>query len=429
VFLSSTGNPAAKVGSYPFTPQVTDSAGNRVVQPLTLVVCPFQVQVGVDVDLIWTPGQPPMQTSFTTPPGFTSLLQAANACGFSSFDWVQTIDQSFGGTYAEIVQPNPIQPTIPYLPDPLPDPPYGGYTYQFAANWAPGSFLCTQAQQQNPNNPNVCMWSQQWDKQLAMDQPNFQTAYPLYYSPQDLSSGCEQRPYSISNGSLFIGNCILPISDTNTLNFRDVPENGSCIGTPPPAPGGPPQTAANSCFVITTQLVGVCNSSNTTCNTSSQSLPLFQWTWNSNWNGRNGGGYNVQTASLSGADPGTGTGGVTVTNINGVQLPTALWPSQVTTTASGLAYSRVSQTFNGTVTITNINGSAISGPLQVLFTALPDGVTLANETGNLSGIPYLTVPAAAGLAPGQSVTVNVHFKNPSNAAINFTPAIYSGSIG
>jgi hypothetical protein len=106
---------------------------------------------------------------------------------------------------------------------------------------------------------------------------------------------------------------------------------------------------------------------------------------------------------------------------------TLVLPSQVATTASGLAYSRVSQTFNGTVTLKNISSSAITGPLQILFTGMPATVTLVNATGKLSGTPYLTVPTAS-LAPGQSVTVGVQFKNPSNATINLTPAIYSGSF-
>jgi YVTN family beta-propeller protein len=109
--------------------------------------------------------------------------------------------------------------------------------------------------------------------------------------------------------------------------------------------------------------------------------------------------------------------------------------SQVSTTASGLAYSRVTQTFNGTVTLTNISSSAISAPLQILFTGMPANVTLVNATGNLSGTPYVTVPVASltpgqvpSLAPGQSVTVPVQFKNLSNVLINSTPVIYSGSI-
>jgi hypothetical protein len=106
---------------------------------------------------------------------------------------------------------------------------------------------------------------------------------------------------------------------------------------------------------------------------------------------------------------------------------TLVLPSQVSTTASGLAYSRVTQTFNGTVTLKNISGSAISGPLQIIFTGLPATVTLANATGKLAGTPYLTVQTAS-LASGQSITVNVQFKNPSNATVNVTPAIYFGSF-
>jgi len=106
---------------------------------------------------------------------------------------------------------------------------------------------------------------------------------------------------------------------------------------------------------------------------------------------------------------------------------TLVLPSQVATTASGLTYSRVSQTFNGTVTLRNISSSALTGPLQILFTGMPPTVTLVNATGELSGTPYLTV-ATTGFASGQSVTVSVQFKNPSNATINLTPAIYSGSF-
>jgi uncharacterized repeat protein (TIGR03803 family) len=99
--------------------------------------------------------------------------------------------------------------------------------------------------------------------------------------------------------------------------------------------------------------------------------------------------------------------------------------SGIKTTASGLSYSRVSQTFNGTVTIDNISGTAITGALRILFVGLTTGVTL-NGSDSFYGTPYLTLPG--GLAPGESVTVDVQFKNPSNVTINFTPAIYSGSI-
>jgi hypothetical protein len=109
-------------------------------------------------------------------------------------------------------------------------------------------------------------------------------------------------------------------------------------------------------------------------------------------------------------------------------LPPAVPFTQVAATASGLSYSRVSQTFNGTITVKNVSSSVIGGPLQIVFFGLPAQVALANATGNLSGMPYMTIPAVSGLVPGQSVTVNVQFKNPSDATINLTPVIYSGSI-
>jgi hypothetical protein len=53
---------------------------------------------------------------------------------------------------------------------------------------------------------------------------------------------------------------------------------------------------------------------------------------------------------------------------------------------------------------------------------------VANATGAFNGSSYLTVPSVASLAPGQSAAVTVQFKNPSNAVINFTPVVYSGSL-
>jgi hypothetical protein len=108
-------------------------------------------------------------------------------------------------------------------------------------------------------------------------------------------------------------------------------------------------------------------------------------------------------------------------------LPPAISPTLVSATASGLTYSRASQTFNGSVTITNLGNTAIRGPLQIVFSGLSANVTLLNATSSLSGTPYLTV-LVASLASGQSVTVSVQFRNPWNVAIQFMPVIYSGSI-
>jgi hypothetical protein len=113
---------------------------------------------------------------------------------------------------------------------------------------------------------------------------------------------------------------------------------------------------------------------------------------------------------------------------SGLVLPLGTFPpvvSVVATTGSGLTYSRVSQTFNGTATIRNIGKISISGTLRILFKGLPANVTLVNASGTLSGSPYLALPAT--LAPGQSVTITVQFEDPSNTTINFTPVIYLGS--
>jgi uncharacterized repeat protein (TIGR01451 family) len=134
----------------------------------------------------------------------------------------------------------------------------------------------------------------------------------------------------------------------------------------------------------------------------------------------------TNSATVSGGgDPNNHTANdPTTINPTAVIVPS----TQISTTASGLLFSRVTRTFNGTVTITNISGSAINGPLSILLTSLPAGVTLANATGTFNGSPFLAVPGSATLGAGQSATVSVQFSDPTNASITFTPVIYSGSL-
>ena len=101
---------------------------------------------------------------------------------------------------------------------------------------------------------------------------------------------------------------------------------------------------------------------------------------------------------------------------------------EISVTASGLAYSRVSQTFNGTVTIKNSSSAAISGPFQIVFTLLTAGVQLTNTSGVIDGSPFITVPGVTNLEPGQTATTSVQFKDPSDVKIQFTPEVISGSI-
>jgi hypothetical protein len=99
--------------------------------------------------------------------------------------------------------------------------------------------------------------------------------------------------------------------------------------------------------------------------------------------------------------------------------------SKLRITSSGFIYSRVTRTFNGTVTVANIGSSAIAGPLQVGFTNLPPGVTLANPTSNV-GSGFIAVPAR--LAAGRSASITVHFANPSNSVITYVPVAYTGAF-
>ncbi len=103
-------------------------------------------------------------------------------------------------------------------------------------------------------------------------------------------------------------------------------------------------------------------------------------------------------------------------------------PNQISTISSGLAYSRVRQTFTGTITVSNISDATINGPLQIALASLTPGVSLSNATNTFGGLPYITVSTRATLDPGQSATVDLEFRNPLNVVINFTPIVYSGSL-
>jgi hypothetical protein len=109
-------------------------------------------------------------------------------------------------------------------------------------------------------------------------------------------------------------------------------------------------------------------------------------------------------------------------------IPTVVPSSQISVTASGLLYSRVSREFSGTVTLQNISANSINGPLEIEFPSLPSGVTLANASGTYNGVPYITVPSITTFAAGQTATVTVEFSDPSLGTFTDTPVIYSGSL-
>jgi hypothetical protein len=221
--------------------------------------------------------------------------------------------------------------------------------------------------------------------------------YPYYYNLADLTGGVinlpPNPPQPILTDSLltFVDE---PAANVSPLSAQNLEFETGLVGIP--IDGGPPQV-------------------------------LYTFTWSDNFNGVVIGGLSARSNWTLPIVPGSGTGGVTITSVNGVQL-NPVSSSQISATASGLAYSRVSQTFNGTVTIKNVGTTSINGPVQIVLMSLTPGVMLANATGSFVGNAYITLPVSGGLGPGQSVTVFVQFKNPANAKINFAPVVYSGSL-
>ncbi len=95
--------------------------------------------------------------------------------------------------------------------------------------------------------------------------------------------------------------------------------------------------------------------------------------------------------------------------------------SQVGVSKSGLVYNRATQLFGGTITITNTGTTNLIGTLDFEVTGLPAGITLANASGTApDGDPYISVNLANGvLAPGQSITFTVLFKNPKLSSFTY----------
>jgi O-glycosyl hydrolase len=92
---------------------------------------------------------------------------------------------------------------------------------------------------------------------------------------------------------------------------------------------------------------------------------------------------------------------------------------------SGLTVNRFTGQFTGTVSFTNTTGAPINASLlRLMVEGLSPGVTLANKSGEVNGVPYVTLPAAT-IAQGATVTVTTTFNNPSKGNIGYTPKLRS----
>jgi hypothetical protein len=316
-----------------------------------------------------------INATFTPASGY-SLAQAAQVCGFVNFDWQQVITSlPSPSPYKQVGNPTPLTAPPPFL-----DPPPRGYTFELTAD----------------------------------------NSYPLFYDPATQLVGPD-----------------LFQEDTYTLYFSDRPGDSCLFGGLGLACGGLTAPAGKQ-LAFTTHLVGIMAGCTAPVPITCVQDTGIGFSWASTFNWTSGGVSTTKNTSPSPPDPGGGTGGITITNVNTITTynyprsntspPLTLLVGQVSVVASGLAYSRVSQTFNGTVTITNISGNTIAGPFQIVFDSLTAGVTLTNATSKFGGWSYVTVPTVENLAPRQSASAAVQFRNPSNGTINFAPVPYSGSF-
>jgi len=373
----------------------------------------------IDNSVVALPGDGVNQNfTFTPNYGFT-LAQAAQLCGFIGFDWVQTVthlpDPSpYCENNTSLGVPNPSPFCEPFSSSPpfpihltsaftpFNDQPPGGFTYPYSFN-----------------------------------------SFPFYYPSAIIASDELLGTPTLCIEKTPAGRCVLlDIDQTGTiLNFFDAPGDpcfagGKGVGMPECGFGGVPLLQSYQAY--STHVAGI-NSDGTPTDLG------IGFDWFSTFNG------GIDQGTTIKRDPGEGTGGITITNVNeitGYQYPknlaviaingnpvnppsagSALFTgTQISATASGLAYSRLTKTFNGTLTIKNISNSPVNGPFQIVFNSLTVGVTLANATGSFGGFSYLLVPSVGSLAPGQPATVNVQFSNPLNKTINFMPLTYSGSF-
>lgn len=346
--------------------------------------------------------------SYTPSSGNTLQAEAAN-CGYQGFDWQQQIillpcpSPFFAATPQAVSSSNLCSGLTSGLTAgygtgaPFLDPITGGYTNLLLAGGAP----------YNPSPfyypPNVAI--------------NPGTSLPAFrdgknHNPIQMYTQYSNTPHRV------------PVNQSDALlSFSDTPADPCLPGSigPPLFVCGFGVAPEGSILAFQTALVGILPN-------GEPSDLLIWWTWTDSFNGTVGGIAGLSSAGP--VDPGSGTGNITITSINGVPVPPIVPPTQIATTTSGLAYSRVSQTFNGTVTVTNMSAATITTPtnFQLVLTALPAGVTLANSVGTFNQSPYITIPAVTSLAPGQSVSVAVRLQNPSEAAITFLPEFYAGSF-
>ncbi len=281
-----------------------------------------------------------MLASFTPPSG--TLSAYATACGFAGLDWQQTI--------TSLPCPNVFEPNKPSalpLKDfckgggitaviPFSDPPDGGYTYFFTSGSACG--------------PGYDPYPFYYASALAISQEQFPTP--------GAPCTCARRA-QVGDENV----CVTPLvtGDDMTLAFQDAPADSSL--------------PAGSIIAFTTSLVGINLD-------GSASPPLATWSWATSFNGTVAGMPRLSLPDDPPPDPGSGTGGVIITSINGIPQtppavtcfasPNTLWPP------------------NGKLVVVTVSGTLTAGTKAIIGSAY----AVKDEYGQVQ--PSGTIALGAG---------------------------------
>jgi len=313
-----TGDPCVPAGNTTFSGTIAPGPSlyvNLALGTPSSTGLPTQIFATATVATSQPTSNSHLVAGISLPPGVTTLQEAAADLNFSSFDWVQTINQW--------VNPDLFAANNPCIQD------------------FPVSFVQSCASSAITAPPRV------FDSVTGgyYGQPSqYAMAPPFYYNPNTSASidswSVQANTFGLSNpatGSAsscnalvadLVGGANLPVG--STLCFGDQPDDPELTAT----------QIANGLFPeFTTELVGVCNSSTPligSCNANGYD-PLFSWNWYDTYNGNqclNGNNCIGLSANEDPVYPG-GTGGITITEVDGVPVPE---PSTILLLVPALAF-------------------------------------------------------------------------------------------